>query len=193
MKRLVFLTITLLSLTFFGCQKEIIAPEGNSEPVIAQSLEGHVRPVQQCGSSSFTTFVNAGTSYGSIEILNDAEQLYILTDMNNGWLLQSTKIFAGTTTDLPKAYGGTIELEEFPFQMLHPRRVDKFTYTLPMASLPACFGVTVWAKATQVNMFGQVTNQVNLWANGSPVLNGFSFQYCKGVCSFTGTSNASDI
>lgn len=193
MKRFTILTITLLSLAFFGCQKEIITPESNNEPIIAQSLEGHVRPVQQCGTSAFTTFNNGATSYGSIEILNDAEQLYILTDMNNGWLLQSIKIFAGNTLDIPKAYGGTIELEEFPFQMLHPRRVDKYTYTLPMASLPACFGVTIWAKATQVNMFGQVTNQVNLWANGSPVLNGFSFQYCKGVCSFTGPSTSSDI
>lgn len=193
MKRFIFLTTTLLSLFFFGCEKEVILPQTNDAPELSLSTEGHSRPVSQCGSSAFTTFNNGATSYGSIEILNNAEQLFILTDMNNGWLLQNVKIFVGNPINLPKGYGGVIELEEFPFQMIHTRMVDKYTYTLPIASLPTCFGVTIWAKAAQVNMFGQVTNQVDLWANGSSVLNGFSFQYCKGTCFVSSNGTQSDI
>ncbi len=193
MKRYLFLTTTLLSLFFFGCEKEVITPQSNDAPELTLSTEGHIRPTVQCGSSSYTTFKNGTTPYGSVEILNNSEQLFILTDMNNGWLLESVKIFAGNTVNLPKGFGGTIELEEFPFQMIHPRRVDKYTYTLPVASLPTCFGVTIWAKAAQVNMFGQVTNRVDLWANGAAVLNGFSFQYCKGSCFMNNNSNQSDI
>lgn len=193
MKRYIFLTTTLLSLFFFGCEKEVIVPQTNDAPVVNLSTEGHIRPSVQCGSSAYTTLNNGATSYGNVEILNNAEQVYILTDMNNGWLLQSVKIFVGNSVNLPKGFGGVIELEEFPFQMIHPRMVDKYTYTLPVASLPTCFGVTIWAKAAQVNMFGQVTNQVDLWANGASVLNGFSFQYCKGTCFMGNNSPQSDI
>jgi hypothetical protein len=144
---------------------------------------GHFRPDQQCGASAFTTLDYGGISYGTVEILNDAEELYILTDMNNGWFLRDVKIFAGDPQDLPKANGGLIEREEFPIQVNHASRVDRFTYTMSTANLNNCFGVTIWAHAVRLNMMGHEIGSVDVWANGTSVLDGFSYQYCSGTCN----------
>jgi hypothetical protein len=186
MKSVFILTITLLTLFTFGCQKEVLTTD-NQDRLVMGSVEGHFRPAQQCGTSAFTNLVNGGTSYGSLEILNDGENLYILTDMNDEWLLTNVKIFADNSVNLPKGSNGLIQMEEFPFQMVHANMVDEFTYTLPISGLPSCMGITVWAQASQVDMFGSVINQVNLWADGAAVLDGFSYQYCKGSC---GSSSA---
>ncbi len=188
MKAHFFFTLLLLSVLFFGCQKEVVGPD--STPATQMfSHPGHGRPSQQCGSSAFTTLSNGGTGYGNIEILNDVDQLYILTDMNPGWLLRDIKIFVGDPMLLPKGNGGTIQVEQFPFQINNPSPVDLFTYTMSTNNMGTCFGVTIWARAVQLNMFGQEIGVVDLWADGSNVLNGYSFNYCKGSCALGGGGN----
>ena len=187
-----FFTIALLSVLFFGCQKEVVGPD---ETPAAQmfSHAGHSRPGQQCGSSAFTTLGYDGTIYGNIEILNDVDQLYILADMNYGWMLRDIKIYVGDPMLMPKGNGGTLQVEQFPFQITNPAPVDLFTYTISTNNLGTCFGVTIWARAVQLNMFGQEIDAVDVWADGSSVMNGFSFGYCKGSCALGGGSNIPSI
>ncbi len=192
MKAKFFLTVSLLALLAFGCQKEMIVPATESA-TLQSSLEGHFRPASQCGSSAFTTFSDGTSSFGSIEVLNSAEELFILTDMNNGWFLRDVKIFAGNPLDLPKGNTGDIQVEEFPIQINHTTRVDRATYNLSTATLDPCYGITIWAHAVRLNMMGHEIGSVDVWANGSAVLNGYSFQYCGGVCSGLGAQGASNF
>lgn len=186
MKNHVIALFTLIALISFSCQKEVIRPASdNNTPEISASTghEGHYRPAVQCGASVFTDFIdNAATGYGSIEVLNDNKNLYVLVDMNHGWLLQSAMIFADNSANLPKAYGGTIEIEEFPFQFMHTRQVSEFTYSIPLSSINTCSDITIYAQAVQLDFFGNVQNTATLWADGTSVLDGFTFQYCAGTC-----------
>jgi hypothetical protein len=192
MKAHFFFTLTLLSIFAFGCQKEMITPEAGM-PTSMKAIEGHYRPAQQCGASAFTTFNNGATSYGSLEILNDAENLYLLTDMNNGWFLADVKIFAGDPMNLPKGSNGQIQTEEFGLQISHTPRVDRNTYSISTDGMGSCLGVTVWAHVVRLNMMGHQIGSVNVWANGSSVLNGFSYQYCQGVCNNASVTSTSTL
>jgi hypothetical protein len=182
MKTRFIFTLSILALLAFSCQKECIRPESNT-PTEMKCVEGIFRPAQQCGASAFTTLKSAGADYGSVEILNDAEQVYIITQMNADWFLADVKIFVGDANNIPRGNGGVIQLEEFPLQINHPGRVAEYTYTMNTANMGACVGVTVWARAVQMNMLGDEIASVDLWADGSQTLNGYSYQYCKGVCN----------
>lgn len=177
------LILAFIALLAFGCTKEEILPETN--PVSQGSMEGVVRPTQQCGTSAFTTLKSGAADFGSVEILNDDEQVFIITSMNQDWFLSDVKIYVGDPNAMPRGNGGVIQLEEFPLQYNHPNRVSEYTYTVNTAAMGACVGVTMWAHAVQLDMMGTEIGSIDLWANGTQTLNGYSFQYCKGVCNVT--------
>jgi hypothetical protein len=176
--------LVCLAALSWGCQGETVAPKLSADAGAQSSLEGIQRPDNPCGSSTFTSFLDVNNNnIGSIEVLNTESELFLLVDMNTGWLLQSVKIFAGNSTDLPKSGVGSIQLEEFPYQYALSRAQDKSTFRFGTASLPACYGIAVCGQAVQINMFGGVTNSRQIWVSGTPVLDGRMFSYCNGVCS----------
>ncbi|MEM7040939.1 MAG: hypothetical protein AAF570_28505, partial [Bacteroidota bacterium] len=158
------------------------------------SLEGHHRPDAQCGPSTFTDLINSGqTAYGNLEVLNDGKNVYLLVNMNTGWLLKGLKVFAGDVANLPRGNGGNIEIEEFPYQVLHNRLMQKYTYVFPKGNLPVCSDIAVFAQVAQVDFFGNVQGNMNLWADGTQSSDGYTFNHCAGVCPSMNATNNSSI
>lgn len=180
-------TLLLIALIAFGCQKEIITPDNNQGPELwAGSQDGLFRPDQQCGSSQISDIVDENAvSFGSLEILNDEDNIYLLATMNHGWLLQGVKVYAGNSVNIPKGNGGAMQLEEFPFQWAHSRLTGASTYVISKNGLAGCTDFVFFAQAVQTDMWSNITQSRELWGDGNSVLNGFSANYCQGSCTVT--------
>ena len=184
MKFKAFSTLILLAALAFGCQKEVIRPEGQAGPELwSGSQDGIFRPDQQCGSSQFSDLVDgSATTYGTLEILNDEDNVYFLAEMNHGWMIQGVKVYAGDVLNLPKGNGGVMLLEEFPFQWVSSHLTGASTYTIAKNGLASCTDIVFYVQAVQTDMWGNPMNSMEVWGNGSGVLNGFSSSYCLGAC-----------
>ncbi|MEM1000554.1 MAG: hypothetical protein AAGN35_26105 [Bacteroidota bacterium] len=186
-------TFILLLLFAFGCQKEIIQPEIAPAPELSTgSLEGLVRPDAPCGLGQTSDLVDIATAnYGALEILNDANDIYFLAEMNHGWLIQSAQVYVGDLLNLPKDNNGGIRPEGFPYQWVNSRLASSYTYTIPKGGVAACTQVVIVIQAVQTDLWGNPINSIQLWGDGNAVLNGYAASYCQGVCGLTqATSDA---
>lgn len=195
MKLRLLFTLSLLAVLAFGCTSDAVKPktEGASPELWVGTEDGLLRPDQPCGNALNVDLVDAGNSImGSIEVLNDNSNIYFLVSMNHGWLLQGVKIFAGEGLNIPKGNGGVMQLEEFPFQWAHNRMTGLNTYIISKSALPSCADIVLYAQGAQVDMFGNPVVTRELWGEGSPVLNGQTFNYCIGTCGVAQLQDVQD-
>lgn len=185
MKFLSQLFVLMIIFTFaFGCEKEIITPEQTHSPTIAFSgVEDLIRPDVQCGTSRFSDLkTDTGTPFGTVEILNDADNLYMLIDMEQGKFLNATQVFFGTSSAIPTDGNGNMLMEDFQVQTIVARGASRYTIIVPKSSMPNCPDIVMWAQASEKNMFGQTTNTSEVWMTGIPIYDGSFYKYCMGAC-----------
>ncbi|MEM7035696.1 MAG: hypothetical protein AAF570_01880 [Bacteroidota bacterium] len=181
--------IALMAFVCFSCQSDSVKPVPVQIKSVKFSQEGHNRPDLQCGSSMNQDLLNpSGAARGSIEVLNDDRDIYILAIMTQGWLIRSAKIFVGNSADLPRANGGGVEVEEFPYLILHSNPGSKFTYSIPTHGQPNCPEVAIQMQVDQVSFFGNVVASEILWADGAGSSSGKTFSFCIGGCGLGGTT-----
>ena len=181
---LLVLFFLLLGLSLTGCEKELIEPTTTDtiSPALRSGI-GHFRPDQQCGTSRFGELVSGSTVMGTVEILNDANDFYILMDMNPNIFLETVFVYFGTSSGIPTNSAGDILTEDFQFQAAIENGAAKYTVVHPVSGLPVCNDIVLAAVATERNVFGNVVATHNLWLDGTAIHNGYFFKYCVQTCN----------
>ena len=177
----IILTFTLIATLAFSCEREAIEPNttndieleakitvGNTVPALATS------PIQQ------NLLNENGDIVGTLEVSNNTDFIYLATQFAHGWLLTDAKFYAGHRNNLPKVNGNEMDLEELPFQMHLQNPAAATTMQIPRSPLPMCTDYAVWFRAVQYDWWGNVAAQIEGWADGTAILNGFVFNYCAG-------------
>lgn len=177
MKMRWILTIALLSLFAMGCEKEIITPEAGAPEQMF--TVGHSRPSLQCGLAAHANFTD---NLGTIEILNDSAEVFILTDMAFGWQMQEIKVFAGETRDIPLRPNGELDVDNFPYYSENTSLTDLNTLHIPTNRVPATASFAIWGIAVRTNLFGVVLETREVWVDATPYQNGYFFDYALGSC-----------
>lgn len=172
MKRML-LSFLVLSVGFVSCKKESLL---NTE----QNAAGSLRPIQtnthtarpgtDPGSDSTVvpniTTVNlvtdAGINVGTVTVTNDANYIYVTYNTVNGYILASTKLYAGAISSIPLNHGGNPQLGHFPYSAGHDNIVS-YTYQIPVSVIGngncgavAAFaelngGDSAWGMGVQMN------------------------------------------
>lgn len=180
-----FLMILLFS---FGCEKEIITPEYQHPTAQLSGYNQIVRPSTQCAPSEFASLRDGSTNFGSVEILNQGDELYLLFSLNNYKFLDEVRVFVGDKSQVPLNPDGNIETELFHFKEVIAGGTNRYTMILKLDVVPACLDIFVSAKVSTRNMFGQVTATNNTWMHGNAFLDGYTAQYCVVNCFSSGST-----
>ena len=182
-----------LSALAFSCEKECIRPEGNELGMQESSFPFVSRPPVQCGTSTLSSLKDGAATLGSIEILNNSSDLYLIFDMNQFKFLEEVKVFAGEASTLPMDSDGNVNIEGFATQILLSAATNDYTLVLPLSSMPTCADIVIWARVSTRNMFGQVTGTNYTWMSGAAVANAFKVNYCATACITSNNNSGSTI
>ena len=166
----------------FGCQKEILQSETSLPIAQFDGQSQIVRPDVQCGATITCTMKSSLGMIGNVEIMNSADLLYVVIDMNNFKFLDQIKVYVGDASFVRLDSDGYVDVEEFPYQYLFNSATNDYTFMLPVSELHSCQDIMVWASVSTRNMMGHVTNMTEAWMSGSPVSNGYATNYCLGSC-----------
>ncbi|MEY3444283.1 MAG: hypothetical protein RLZZ519_2564 [Bacteroidota bacterium] len=179
-----------ISVVAFSCEKECIRPEGSDLGLQESAFPFVSRPSVQCGPSSFASLKDGASTLGSVEVLNNSTDLYVIFDLNQFKYLEEVKIFAGDGGTLPLDSDGNVDTESFNNKLLLSSPANDYTLVLPLSSMPTCSDIVIWARVTTRNIWGQVTGTNYTWMSGNAVANAFKMSYCATSC-ITGNSNNS--
>jgi hypothetical protein len=177
-----FFSLLLITALAFGCEKEVITPDANTPTAALNGIEDLIRPDVQCGTSRFSDIKNNnGDLYGTVEILNDADYIYMLIEMEHGKFLDAIQVYFGDQASIPNN-GTNIVMEDFQFQAVTDRGATRYTVIMPHSSLSSCSDIVLWAQASERNMFGNTTSTSVTWMSGIAIYDGSFFKYCLGSC-----------
>ncbi len=184
--------LLLLAIVAFGCQKEMIQPESDAPAAQYGGNPSLQRPLAQCGASVFAAMKAGPVSLGTVEMLNDASQLYMIFDMNNFKFIEQIKIYVGDLGQMPVDGAGNILVEAFPVQYQMGIPANEYTFTLANEDISTCNDIIVWARVSTRNIFGQVTSTVDTWMSGNAIANGFETPFCLTTCT-AGAQNVNSV
>jgi hypothetical protein len=173
----------------FGCEKEVIRPESDNN-IQASSFHFINRPPLQCGPSVFSSMKDGAQNLGSIEILNNSSELYLIFNMNQFKFIEELKVYTGDASNMPIDGDGNLSLENFGFQQVLTSAANDYTLVLPLSSMASCADLVVWARVSTKNMFGQTTATNYTWMTGASIANGYMMNYCATTC-LSGNSTVS--
>ena len=183
MKNFRLLLVCLILGSFaFSCGVDNVDPAAAPQN-ISGSYQQVARPTQQCGPSVFSRLKDGTTDLGSLEMLNSSENIYLIFDLNQFKYLDELKVFKGDIGNLPMDSDGNVDLENFGFQSLLSQPLNEYTMISGLSSTPSCTDFVVWARITTRGIFGNVTATNYAWVTGTPIANGYTFNYCSPACS----------
>jgi hypothetical protein len=175
------LGLTLATIAF-GCGVDNVDPAASPQ-TISGSYQQVARPAQQCGPAMFSRLKDGITDLGSLEIINSSSNIYLIFDLNQNKYLDELKVFKGDISSLPLDSDGQVDLENFGFQSILSQPLNEYTMMSGLSTTPSCTDFVIWARITTRGIFGNITATNYAWASGSPVANGYSFNYCAPACA----------
>lgn len=182
-----------IAVVAFGCEKEMVQPEAQGNTLQGGSFPFLQRPPVQCGPSMVHSMMDGATDLGSVEILNNSSDLYLIFNMNQFKFIEEVKVFNGDAAYLPMDGDGNIQMEQFGFQQSLTSPMNDYTLTFPLSGMPTCTDLVIWARVSTRNMWGQVTATNYAWMTGTPISNGFKVNFCITSCISSNNSSGSTI
>ena len=175
---IIFLAIALLAIT--GCKKDIIPFKnppsgGGSTPVVT--------PGVICGKAYIKGLLfDAKDSLGKVEVANTSTALLIKYTINAGWLLKSTRLFAGDCSAIPYNALGIPDAALFPYHKNYSPFTGSDTYQLPLST--PCYCIVAEATLVKVDANGTVLDSIKVWSAGTKEIEKYNyfFRYCKQDC-----------
>lgn len=186
----IVLSFSMIALLAFGCERETIEPvAANDVALEAKISPGNTVPVLATVPAQTDLVDESRNVVGTLNVSNDGNFIFLYTALSHGWLLTDAKFYAGHRNDLPKVNGNQMDLEELPFQMHLQNPAMTATMQIPRGPLALCNDIAVWFRAQQYDWWGNVTAQIEGWADGTSILNGYVFTYCAGSVPNNNHSN----
>lgn len=166
-----------------GCEKESVAPITDDYALSLQAKAGEIYPDQQCGSSRTGVLSDdSGNNCGTVEILNDEVNIYLVINMQQGYFLESLFANFGTTADIP-VDDNEMVMEDFMYQEYISGGKTTYTVIFPTAALPVCNDVVLHANVSQRNIFGQTMGTHKTWLGANSIYDGYFYKYCLAQCN----------
>ena len=128
---------------------------------------------------------------GSVEILNNSSDLYVIFDLNQYRFLEEVKIFAGDGGTIPMDSDGNVDTESFSNKILLSNAANDYTLVLPLSSMPTCSDIVIWARVS--NIWGQVTATNYTWVSGAAIANAFKMSFCATACLTSNNNSGSTL
>lgn len=173
------LTLVLMLGLLSSCDNGIVEKQSQAPDLHAKIEVGNQVPENMTQTPMVMDLKDLSDNVvGTLDVFNDANYVYLRQSFAHGWQLKSCKVFVGNHSDVPKVNGGMMDLEEFPLQMAMGTPEMVSTISLNRSNLTSCYDVCIWFHAVQLNFFGQEVAQIDGWASGNPILNGFYFNHC---------------
>ena len=182
-----------LSVVVFSCEKECIHPEGSDLGLQESAFPFVSRPPVQCGPSSFASLKDGAATLGSVEILNNSSDLYVIFDLNQYRFLEEVKIFAADGGTIPMDSDGNVDTESFSNKILLSNAANDYTLVLPLSSMPTCSDIVIWARVSTRNIWGQVTATNYTWMSGAAIANAFKMSFCATACLTSNNNSGSTL
>lgn len=197
-----FIALAILAAIAWGCQPQSTVDPASNGPELDEFFgSGPDRPSSICGSAVTKDIENDTRDVlGEVEIVNDQSDLYFIVGMYHDWVITKLDLFVGKSTNIPTSQGGDVDVEAFPYHFNAGRPVNDRNFKIPLSSisnLGGCYSVSIHAEIAQVDLFGSVYNQKDVWLYGSRLGNGYFIDHCTQGCSVvpgapggnTGSSN----
>jgi len=160
--------LALIGLLALGCQgsTEILNPVSSDGVRQAEEIQ---LPLT-CGDATEVALI-AGQQYdaGSVKVLNDGDNIYVLFTTTGGWMLTETHVAVATSLEgIPQTKTGNPKVGNFPYKMSHVPPVTEYLYTISRGDYAPCTGLIVAAHAV-VKKFGadgRVLDEQTAWGEG---------------------------
>ena len=136
-------------------------------------------------TATYEYYGGININIGTLEVTNDETNLYVTYNLVNGWHLQETQVYVGDPADIPTFMGNPAP-GLFPYKTEHNPMVTTYTYTIPLASLPACYAIAAHSAIALVDADGSIIQTETGWSDGTPFPSswgwGWYSEYCTQVC-----------
>ena len=136
---------------------------------------------------NFELFGGQTIPVGNLIVTNDAENLYITYDGNNGWQFATVQLYVGGLSGLPVNKQNTPVPGSFPFKNESTSLRDNVSFTIPLSSLPLCYVIAAHGEANLTNASGEIIQSETSWSFGTQFPNtnrwGWYSSYCTQFCN----------
>lgn len=201
----IFAILLTIGAITFACQPENVAPKSDAAgPMSAAADDDHPTPDPQCSQSYFFDLVNGagsptapstqgGQDYGSIEVANDAADVWVIATAGPGWRFAQDRIYLGLAANVPlntSTNPATIATEQFPSTTVNNPVRTVIARTLTGVT-SGCPDIVFWATINRLSPFGAPINSTVVWGAGVPFYNGWVMSgYCWNPCALWATSQS---
>ena len=187
LKLIVFL-FAITTILFGSCAKEIRKNKtvaGSDQPATAN----YTPPGGYCGYAEFTLLAGQTYNVGTIQVGNDATNLYVTYACAAGYMITETHLYVGTLAALPVTNSGNAIPGHFPYNYSLSSGVTSYTVTIPLASLSNVNGCNVVAAHCVVKN-DPTTNSTGFnqtgWISGTRINDGGNWAmyntWCNAAC-----------
>ncbi len=202
MKKTIYLLVLPIAIStlIFSCKKTEVKPSSISSSTLNNVLKSDKNDFGdsfskednsgKCNSCNYQTIVynllgNQVTSVGTLNVTNDARNLYVTYKSSTNWGFTSLSLYVGDYQNVPlNGFNPNVTL--FPFQKVFatPRSVYKFT--IQLSQLPSCYVISANATFVKVDSNGAILQTLNAWTTGLSSFDSRIFwtynNYCTQVC-----------
>ncbi|MCP4442272.1 MAG: hypothetical protein GY810_25470 [Aureispira sp.] len=123
---------------------------------------------------------------GDLIVNNDDDNVYVTYTTSGCWELSETHLYVGDPANIPTNNANTPIPGQFTYQASHSGGTTTYTYTVPLANLPACYAVAAHSSVVCTSASGG-TQQETAWSDGTdfPGTNrwGWYSEYCTQSCN----------
>lgn len=124
---------------------------------------------------------------GNLIVTNDADNLYITYDGNNGWKFATVQLYVGELSGLPTNRQNTPVPGSFPLKNESSNLRETVEFVIPLSSLPPCYIIAAHGEANLTNSDGVSIQTETSWSFGTQFPNtnrwGWYSPYCTQVCN----------
>jgi hypothetical protein len=125
-------------------------------------------------AAEYTLFANQTEIAGTVTVTNDATDLTITYTLDEGWEMNESHVaVASDVTGIPQSKKGNAIPGRFAYAAEHQPPVITYTYTIPLADLPAAETFAIAAQADLVHVTDSVYDrEEGAWAGVDEVFEG---------------------
>lgn len=140
----------------------------------------------QISTASYDMFGGQTIPLGTLQVTNDATNLYVTFTYSGAWSTQQTHLYVGDLAGLPVNKSNTPIPGQFPYSTAHTPGTTSYTYTIPLANLDPCYIIAAHSEAIIVDASGAITQSETSWSYGTQFPNtnrwGWYSDYCTQTC-----------
>lgn len=166
---------------------------GGSQFVASGSWASYVNYTKQVCQSCVYETVNfkllGGQTIpvGNLIVTNDADNLYITYEGDNGWKFATVQLYVGELSGLPVNKQNTPVPGSFPLKNESTNLRETVEFVIPLSSLPECYIIAAHGEANLTNSEGLVIQTETSWSFGTQFPNtsrwGWYSSYCTQICN----------